>query len=227
MRIEVCDATVAYDGIPTLHQASLTIESGTVIICTGPTGAGKTTLLRLLYADLLPTTGSVLIDGVHTSAMTSAQRNAMRLQQGIVQQNCLLVSDYTVFENVLMPYAVRGVSKDEAHHACLNLLADLNISYLRNKYPHQLSGGERHLVALARALSSKPDILIADEPTGTLDDATSAQVARLLHAGHHAGMTMVISTHSQTFVNAFPSASICSVVDGIVRMTTQPQGAEI
>ncbi len=227
MRIEVCDATVAYDGIPTLHQASLTIESGTVIICTGPTGAGKTTLLRLLYADLLPTTGSVLIDGVHTSAMTSAQRKAMRLQQGIVQQNCLLVSDYTVFENVLMPYAVRGVPRDEAHRACLNLLADLNISYLRNKYPHQLSGGERHLVALARALSSKPDILIADEPTGTLDDATSAQVARLLHAGHHAGMTMVISTHSQTFVNAFPSASICSVVDGIVRMTTQPQGAEI
>jgi cell division transport system ATP-binding protein len=197
------------------------------MLCTGPTGAGKTTLLRLLYADLVPTTGSVLIDGVQTSAMSPAQRRAMRLQQGIVQQNCLLVSDYTVFENVLMPYAVRGVSKDEAHRACLDLLADLNISYVRNKYPHQLSGGERHLVALARALSSKPDVLIADEPTGTLDDATSAQVARMLHTHQLAGMTMVISTHSQKFVNAFPSATVCSVVDGTVRITPPPQGAEI
>ncbi len=227
MRIEVCDATVAYDGIPTLHQTSLTIEPGSIVLCTGPTGAGKTTLLRLLYADLVPTTGSVLIDGAQTSAMSPAQRRAMRLQQGIVQQNCLLVSDYTVFENVLMPYAVRGVSKDEAHRACLDLLADLNISYVRNKYPHQLSGGERHLVALARALSSKPDVLIADEPTGTLDDATSAQVANMLHTRHHAGMTMVISTHSQNFVNAFPTATVCSVIDGTVRMTPPPQGAEI
>jgi cell division transport system ATP-binding protein len=225
MRIEVHNATVAYDGIPTLHDASLTIEPGSIVLCTGPTGAGKTTLLRLLYADLLPTSGNVSVDGILTSAMTSAQRRAMRLRQGIVQQSCLLVSDYTVFENVLMPYAIRGVAKDEAHRACLDLLADLNISYVRNKYPHQLSGGERHLVALARAVSSKPDMLIADEPTGTLDDATSAQVAQMLLSRQHEGMTMVISTHSQNFVNAFPKATICSVIDGVVTVKT-PEGAQ-
>ncbi len=225
MRIEVRNATVAYDGIPTLHDASLTIEPGNIILCTGPTGAGKTTLLRLLYADLLPTGGSVVVDDIATSAMTSAQRRAMRLRQGIVQQNCLLVSDYTVFDNILMPYAIRGASKDEAHRASLDLLADLNISYVRNKYPHQLSGGERHLVALARAMSSKPEILIADEPTGTLDDATSAQVAQTLLSRHHDGMTMVISTHSQNFVNAFPTATICSVIDGVVRVTSQQKAS--
>lgn len=187
-----------------------------MVLCTGPTGAGKTTLLRLLYADLLPTRGSVEIDGIATASMTSQQRRAMRLRQGIVQQNCLLVSDYTVFENVLMPYAVRGVSRDEAHRACLDLLADLNISYVRNKFPHQLSGGERHLVALARALSSKPEVLIADEPTGTLDEATSTQVARLLQTRNSEGMTMVISTHSHRFLEAFPGATVCSVLEGLV-----------
>jgi predicted ABC-type transport system involved in lysophospholipase L1 biosynthesis ATPase subunit len=105
------------------------------------------------------------------------------------------------------------------------LLADLNISYVRNKYPHQLSGGERHLVALARAVSSKPDMLIADEPTGTLDDATSAQVAQMLLSRQHEGMTMVISTHSQNFVNAFPKATICSVIDGVVTVKTS-EGAQ-
>ena len=225
MHIEVSHATVAYDGIPTLHDASLTLAPGTITLCTGPTGAGKTTLLRLLYADLLPTSGSVTVDGILTSSMKSSQRRDIRLRMGIVQQSCLLVSDYTVFDNVLMPYAVRGVLKDEAQRACLDLLADLNISYVRNKYPHQLSGGERHLVALARALSSKPDVLIADEPTGTLDDATSAQVAQILLARHHEGMSMVISTHSQNFVTAFPSATICSVVDGVVTVKS-PQGAE-
>lgn len=228
MRIEVSHATVAYDGVPTLHDASLTIEPGTITLCTGPTGAGKTTLLRLLYGDLVPTAGSVSVDGVLTSSMTSAQRRAMRLRQGIVQQSCLLVSDYTVFDNVLMPYAVRGVAKDEAQRACLDLLADLNISYVRNKYPHQLSGGERHLVALARALSSKPDVLIADEPTGTLDDATSTQVAQILLARHHEGMAMVISTHSKNFVTAFPSAIVCSVMDGVVTVAPpmqEPAGA--
>ncbi len=222
MRIEVRNASVAYDGIPTLHDASLTVEPGSMLLCTGPTGAGKTTLLRLLYADLVPTQGSVEIDGVATSSMTSPQRRAMRLRQGIVQQNCLLVSDYTVFENVLMPYAVRGVTKDEAHRACLDLLADLNISYVRNKFPHQLSGGERHLVALARALSSKPEVLIADEPTGTLDDATSAQVAQLLQSRHSEGMTMVISTHSRSFLEAFPGAAVCSVHDGLVSVPSTP-----
>lgn len=225
MQIEVSNATVAYDGIPALHDASLTIAPGTITLCTGPTGAGKTTLLRLLYADLLPTAGSVAVDGVLTSSMKSAQRRDMRLRMGIVQQSCLLVSDYTVFDNVLMPYAIRGVSKDEAQRACLDLLADLNISYVRNKYPHQLSGGERHLVALARALSSKPDVLIADEPTGTLDDATSVQVAQMLRSRHHEGMSMVISTHSQNFVRAFPTATICSVTDGVVTVTS-PQGAQ-
>lgn len=218
MRIEVRNATVSYDGIPALNDASLTIDGSGVVMLTGPTGAGKTTLLRLLYGDLLPTQGTVLIDDVPTTSLRPSQKRAIRRRQGIVQQNCKLVSDYSVFDNVLMPYALAGLTKTDATRECLGLLADMNISYVRHKFPHQLSGGERHLVALARAIATKPEILIADEPTGTLDDVTSASVAKTLRSCVESGMALVISTHSSGLVSAFPEATICSINDGVIKI---------
>lgn len=220
MRIDVRDVTVAYDGIPALTNVTLTFEGSGVIMLTGPTGAGKTTLLRLLYADLLPTQGAVLIDDVATSSMKQKQRHDMRRRQGIVQQNCRLVSDYSVFDNVLMPYALAGHSKADATRMCLDLLADMNISYVRHKFPHQLSGGERHLVALARAIATKPELLIADEPTGTLDEATSAHVASTLRSCVTNGMGLIISTHSTNLVSAFPDATICTIAEGVLTIDT-------
>ena len=220
MRIEVHDVTVAYDEIPALSNVSLTLDGSGVVMLTGPTGAGKTTLLRLMYGDLLPTHGSVAIDGVSTTSMRHAQIRAMRRRQGVVQQNCRLVSDYSVFENVLMPYALAGKSKVDATRLCLDLLADMNISYVRHKYPHQLSGGERHLVALARAVATQPEILIADEPTCTLDEKTSASVATTLRSCVERGMGLVISTHSSGLVSAFPDALVCTINDGVLLVNT-------
>ncbi|MBC8124359.1 MAG: ATP-binding cassette domain-containing protein [Candidatus Kapabacteria bacterium] len=216
MRIDVHDVTVAYDDIPALNNVSLTLDGSGVVMLTGPTGAGKTTLLRLMYGDLLPTHGSVALDGVPTSLMRPSQIRAIRRRQGVVQQNCRLVSDYSVFENVLMPYALAGQSKVDATRLCLDLLADMNISYVRHKYPHQLSGGERHLVALARAVATQPEILIADEPTGTLDEITSSSVAKTLRSCVERGMGLVISTHSSGLVSAFPDALVCTINDGVL-----------
>lgn len=221
MQIDVQDVTVSYDGIPALSNVNHTFSGTGVTLLTGPTGAGKTTLLRLLYADLLPTAGTLLIDHVPTSRMKAKQRREVRRRQGIVQQNGRLISDYTVFDNILIPFALAGMSKDIATRAGLDLLADMNISYIRHKYPHQLSGGERHLAALARALASKPELLIADEPTGSLDDVTSTHVASILHASVASGMGLIISTHSSWLVAAFPGASICMISDGI--FSHQPQ----
>jgi cell division transport system ATP-binding protein len=138
----------------------------------------------------------------------------------VVQQNCRLISDYTVFENMLMPFALAGHDKAEATRLCLDLLADMNISYVRHKYPDHLSGGERHLVALARAIATRPELLIADEPTGTLDDGTSAKVAATLRSCSEAGMGLIISTHSAGLVASFPDATVCSLHDGVM---TVPQ----
>jgi ABC-type ATPase involved in cell division len=156
----------------------------------------------------------VLINGTPTSRLKPKQVRELRRTIGIVQQQGRLVDDYTVYENMLMPLAVHGMAKADASRQALEILADLNISYVRHKLPRQLSGGERHLVALARAMSVNPKLIIADEPTGTLDDSTSMSVASVLHRLVERGTSLVISTHSASFAAAFPSAQRLHLVEG-------------
>lgn len=214
--------SVEYNGISALNRATFSYEGTGVMMLTGATGAGKTTLLRLMYADVMPTTGTVTIDGVATQSMKAPARRAMRRRMGVVQQDCKLVSDYTVFENILMPFALRQFARPDATSAALELLADLNISYVRNRMPRELSGGERHLVALARALAMQPDVIIADEPTGTLDEGTAQTVAKALHSAVDKGIGLIVSTHSSSFVSAFPQAHRYMLEEGLIRMVEQP-----
>lgn len=214
MIIEFDGVSVSYSGIDAVRDVTLTISTEQPVVLTGPTGAGKTTLLRMIYADVLPTSGDVRVDGIATSSMKSKQRRALLQRLGIVQQDCRLVSDYTVFDNVLMPYVLRGLSKADAQRECLELLADLNISYVKHKLPRELSGGEQHLVALARALAMKPELIIADEPTGTLDDVTSNEVAIALKQAINRGVGLIVSTHSKQFVEAMEGARRVNITEG-------------
>jgi cell division transport system ATP-binding protein len=219
MQIRFVSVTVEYTGIPALNNVTFEYDGKGVLMLTGATGAGKTTLLRLMYADVLPSSGEVTIDGKPTAKMRSKERREVRRKLGIVQQDCKLVSDYTVFENVLMPFAMRGFARNDANAAALELLADLGISYVRNKMPRQLSGGERHLVALARALAMEPKVIIADEPTGTLDEGTAKTVAAALQQAVDKGIGLVVSTHSQSFVSAFPTARRFTLEEGVLQLS--------
>lgn len=214
MKFRLERVSVEYAGIPAVRNLSIDYDGTDVLILMGATGAGKTTLLRLLYADVLPSQGDVLINGVSTSKMPLKVRQQMRRKMGIVQQDGRLMSDYTVFENVLATYALSGYGRRHAEEACLSLLADLNISYVRQKYPRELSGGERHLVALARALAVNPEVVIADEPTGTLDPATTLEVARIFQRVVDQGIGVVVSTHNPTFAAAFPTARTITLAEG-------------
>ncbi len=216
MQFDITNASVQYHGIPVLRDVTLSFNGVSALILTGPTGSGKTTLLRLLYAALQPNTGQVLIDGADTKRMRSSAIQGIRRRMGIVEQECRLVSAYNVFDNVLMPLALSGMKKSEATARCLSLLADMNISYLRNKMPRELSGGERHLVALARSIAMEPEVLIADEPTGTLDDGTSSRLAATLSACLDRGMGLIISTHSASLVASFPTARLCTLNEGVL-----------
>lgn len=220
MTFEVRDVTVTYDGFHALRDVTCTIDTGAVTILTGPTGAGKTTLLRLLYADLLPTSGEILVDGRSTRSMKGRDIRALRRTLGIVQQDCRLMSHMSVFENVLMPLALAGVNKSDATKRALEILADLNVSYVRHKLPSQLSGGERHLVALARALAAGPLVVIADEPTGTLDERTSLEVAHALNSVAATGTNVILSTHSTTLPRAFTGAQHIVIDEGRLQERT-------
>jgi cell division transport system ATP-binding protein len=217
MKFRLERVSVEYAGIPAVRNLSIDYDGTDVLILMGATGAGKTTLLRLLYADVLPSQGDVMINGVSTSTMSLKVRQQMRLKMGIVQQDGRLMSDYTVFENVLATYALSGYSRRHAEEACLSLLADLNISYVRQKYPRELSGGERHLVALARALAVNPEVVIADEPTGTLDPATTLEVARIFQRVVDQGIGVVVSTHNPAFAAAFPTARTITLAEGALQ----------
>jgi cell division transport system ATP-binding protein len=214
MKFRLERVSVEYAGIPAVRNLSIDYDGTDVLILMGATGAGKTTLLRLLYADVLPSQGDVMINGVSTSKMSLKVRQQMRRKMGIVQQDGRLMSDYTVFENVLATYALSGYRRRHAEEACLSLLADLNISYVRQKYPRELSGGERHLVALARALAVNPEVVIADEPTGTLDPATTLEVARIFQRVVDQGIGVVVSTHNPAFAAAFPTARTITLAEG-------------
>lgn len=214
MQFRLESVTVEYAGIPALRNLSIDYDGTGVLMLMGATGAGKTTLLRLLYADVLPTSGRVTINGVATSSMSVRARQEIRQRMGIVQQDGRLMSDYTVFENVLAPYALRGYGRRQAEEACLSLLADLNISYVRQKFPRELSGGERHLVALARALAVNPEVIIADEPTGTLDPTTTLEVAKVFQRVVDQGIGVIVSTHTPAFAAAFPAARTIRLSEG-------------
>lgn len=210
------DVTVRHGDIPALQNASCSIPGGSCTLLTGPTGSGKTTLLRLLYADLLPSAGRVLVDGVPTTSMKPPAIRALRRTIGIVQQGCRMVDDYTVHDNVLMALAIHGYDKADANRRCLEVLADLDVSYIRNKLPGQLSEGERHLAALARAMAVRPAVLVADEPTGAMDRITALAVAARLRALHEQGTTLVLSTHGMALAETFPDARHLVLSEGIL-----------
>ncbi len=221
MNFHLNDVGVQYNGIPALSNVTVNFTGATVTLITGQTGAGKSTLLKLLTADVLPTSGTVLIDDVSTTTMKPRTRRAFLQRMGIVQQDCRLLETMTAFENVLVPFALRGMNQADSTAQCLQLFADMNISYVRNKLPHQLSGGERHLVALARALASRPEVIIADEPTGTLDDTTAQTVAQILKSAAAKGSSLILSTHSASLVAEFQYANHIVLHEGtLVTATT-------
>lgn len=209
-------ASVHFEKIPALNEVSCDINDGDIVVLTGPTGAGKTTFLRLMYADLYPSAGSLFLNGQDTTTIKQRQLLALRRQMGIVFQDCKLLDNRTVYENVIYPLYATKTSKKEADKRCLEVLSDIGISYLRNKFPHQLSGGEKHLTALARAITLQPQVLLADEPTGNLDDDSAAKVAALLQRVVADGATVVLATHSRAMLDLFPNARKFSLREGVL-----------
>ena len=199
--IQLHNVSLAYQKDATaLNEINLRIEKGEFVFLTGPSGAGKTTLLRLLYGALSPTSGQVLIDGKNVSQMSASQIPHLRRMVGVVFQDFKLLSSRTVFENVSITLEVLGWGRADIGKKVMHTLKQMGMESKINLTTERLSGGEQQRVALARALVNDPKILLADEPTGNLDDANKNQILNIFKEANVRGTTVVVATHDRRLI---------------------------
>ena len=179
-----------------LRDVSLAVQPGEYVSVVGPSGCGKSTLLHLLGCIDVPTAGSVMVDGIDVSTLADAARSALRLRRiGFVFQRFFLLPMLTAWENVELPQAEAGAARGERRQRTRELLEYVGLAARASHRPAELSGGEMQRVAIARALANRPGLLLADEPTGELDQTTGAQIVSLFDRLNADGTALVVVTH--------------------------------
>jgi cell division transport system ATP-binding protein len=186
--------------VTALNGITLTIPRGDFVFLTGISGAGKSTLLRILYAALRPTRGQVIVDGQNITRLASSQIPYLRRTIGIVFQDFKLLPNRTVQENVAITLEVLGWGKKDIGKKVYHILKQVGLEHKINSIPLRLSGGEQQRVALARALVNDPKILLADEPTGNLDDENKEQIFNIFREANIRGTTVVVATHDRRLI---------------------------
>ena len=201
LRLE--NVTKIYDGgVVAVKDVALDINKGEFVFLVGPSGSGKSTLIRLMMREELPTNGDIWIAGKHASALSPWKIPQLRRSIGTVYQDFKLLPNKTVYENVAFAMEVTGKSRSAIRTQVPQVLKLVGLSSMADRYPRSLSGGEQQRVSVARAFVNRPLILLADEPTGNLDPATSVGVMRILDRINRTGTTVVMATHDHAIVDA-------------------------
>ncbi len=211
--ISLLNVSVSFHGRAVLDDVTLTVRPGEFVFLVGQTGSGKSTLLRLMYMDLSPTSGTVMVERYNSNHIHEREKPYLRRSLGIIFQDFRILDDRSVFENVAFALHVTGAKGKEIKKRVLRTLADVGLTHLRNKMPGELSGGEKQRVVIARALVNHPTFLLADEPTGNLDPATSFEILRLLKEINTRGTAVVMATHNYELVRRL-NERIMQVKDG-------------
>ncbi len=188
--------------VEALHDVDLTIEEGEFVSCIGHSGAGKSTLVRLLLREEKPTHGSILFKGEDINDFSHKEMNTYRQNIGVVFQDFRLLSNKTVFENVAFAMEVAGKSDEIIKEDVPYVLELVDLADRANNFPHQLSGGEKQRLAIARAIINDPKLLIADEPTGNLDPVNTREVVDILKKINKLGTTVILTTHNTGIVDS-------------------------
>lgn len=210
-------STIYDDDFMALDNVSLEIKDGEFVSLVGPSGAGKSTLMRLMTRELKPDHGEILIDGVDIASLSHHEVPLLRRKIGTIFQDFKLLSRKNAFENVAFALEVAGASNDEINDDVPKVLNIVGLADKAKNFPHQMSGGERQRLAIARALIHRPRILLADEPTGNLDLVNSYDVVKLLMKINEFGTTVILATHNREVVNAIGRRVISMEKGKVVR----------
>ena len=201
--IEIKKVNKTYkSGNKALKDVSITIDDGEFVFIVGRSGSGKSTLLKLLLKEVEPTSGRIVVNDMDLQKMPRRYVPKYRRKLGVVFQDFRLLKDRTVFENVAFAQRVIGESNRTIKESVPRMLRMVGLSSKYKVYPTQLSGGEQQRVAIARALINRPEVLLADEPTGNLDSFNTGEIMKLLEEINRQGTTVVAVTHSQEMVAA-------------------------
>ncbi len=201
--IRLENVTKVYDGgVVALKDVTIDVAKGEFVFLVGPSGSGKSTLIRLMMREELPTNGDVWVAGKHASALPNWKVPHLRRSIGTVFQDFKLLPNKTVYENVAFAMEVTGKAPSVVRTQVPQVLKLVGLSAKADRYPRQLSGGEQQRVSVARAFINRPLILLADEPTGNLDPATSVGIMRILDRINRTGTTVVMATHDHAIVDA-------------------------
>jgi len=216
--IRLDNASYSYTNGSGISNINLTIGDGEFAFIIGPTGSGKTTLLRMVYMDLLPQVGKVVVDEFDSKIIKSRKIPFLRRKIGMVFQDYHLLDDRNLFDNIALSLHVLGWEKDEIVDRVTESLEEVGLDGKDDRYPEELSGGEQQRACIARALVKDPDIILADEPTGNLDPVTSFELIKLLEEVNREGTTIIMASHDYNLIKG-RGHRIIEIQDGSVRQS--------
>ena len=199
--IEFKNVTKRYDhDVVALSDINIVIDKGEFVFLAGPSGSGKSTFLKLMLKEEVPSEGTVIVNGRDLSTVKEREVPYIRRKVGCVFQDFRLLYDKTVYENIVLALRVADASEREIKTAVAAALKQVGLIDKEDSYPNQLSGGEQQRVGLARALVTRPPLIIADEPTGNLDDETAAEIMKMLYEINANGTTIIMVTHDHSII---------------------------
>ena len=202
-------------GIPEINDVNLEIEDGEIVFVVGDSGSGKSTMIKLLMKELEPTEGTIIINGKELKKIRHRQIPMFRRNFGVVFQDFRLLKDRNVYDNVAFAQKVVGAPNSQIKTKVPLMLSMVGLAAKYRSYPKELSGGEQQRVAIARALINNPTILLADEPTGNLDNNNAWEVMKLLEEINQKGTTVIVVTHNMEIVKVMKKRVI-TIKKGVV-----------
>ncbi len=198
-----------YEGnVTALSDITLRVEKGEFVFVTGPSGAGKTTLLKIIFGSIIPSRGSIIIDGRNYLKIPPRDVPPLRRRMGFIFQDFKLINTRTVFDNIALSLKVMGMGPAEVKKKVWKALSYVKLQHRANFGPRVLSGGEQQRVAVARAIVKEPAILLADEPTGNLDPDLALEMMEIFKEVNSRGTTVVVATHDRSLIKRMNKRTI-------------------